>query len=73
MLILIFSIKILFFLPPPHSKTLKDLSFKLDKRVINASPITLAVKSVNVAAPSSSESPRTKEISKSFTSKDKGF
>ena len=38
-----------------------------------AVPIILAVKSVSVAAPSSSERPLAKETSKSFTSKDNFF
>ena len=44
-----------------------------DKRENNAAPMTLAVKSVKVAAPSSSERPLAKETSKSLTSKDKLF
>ena len=65
----ILSIKILFFLPPPQTKTFLTLVVNEDK----ASPIIFAVKSVSVAVPSSRESPLAKETSKSFTSNDKEF
>ena len=70
---LIFSIKILFFLPPPHTKTFQILLLTFDNKTKRADPIILAVKSVNVAAPSSSDKPLAKETSKSFTSNDKVF
>ena len=41
-----------------------------DKKEVNVEPITLAVKSVNVAAPSSKVKPLANETSKSFTSKE---
>ncbi len=70
---LIFSIKKLFFLPPPHSKTFQCLSLIFDKIENKADPIICAVKSVSVVAPSSSDSPLTKETSKSLTSNDNFF
>ena len=70
---LIFSIKILFFLPPPHTITFQILLLTFDNKTKRADPIILAVKSVNVAAPSSSDKPLAKETSKSFTSNDKVF
>ncbi|SVD71166.1 uncharacterized protein METZ01_LOCUS424020, partial [marine metagenome] len=54
------SINVVFFLPPPQTIILHNLSLTLDKRLKSAVPIILPVKSVNVAVPSSKESPRTK-------------
>ena len=56
--------KVLFFLPPPQIN-ISLINFSLFKINDSASPITLAEKAVNVAAPSSNESPLEKEMSKS--------
>ena len=60
-------IKNLFFLPPPAIRVLSHVppseSFKYSYKISD-------VYSVNVAAPSSNDNPRTKDISKSLTSKD---
>ena len=61
---------VLFFLPPPQIKILSMLIFFFDKNFDKDSPIILAVNSVNVAAPSSVESPRTNPKSKSLMSYD---
>ena len=63
----------MFFLPPPQINTLKTSLLTLDKSENRAAPITLAVKSVSVVAPSSKERPLANETSKSFVSKDKLF
>ena len=61
------SIKNLFFLPPPAIIALFHVppseSIKYSHKISD-------VYLVNVAAPSSNDNPRTKDISKSFTSKD---
>ena len=69
----IFFNKILFFLPPPHTKI--SLIFSLDEfnNLLISSPIILAVKSVKVATPSSRLSPLAKDISKSLVSNDNFF
>ena len=51
----------------------QSLLLTFDKRENKADPITIAVRSVSVVAPSSSERPLAKEISKSFTSKENLF
>jgi len=45
---LIFLIKILFFLPPPHNNIFWIFSFEFFNDIDNSSPIILAVKSVKV-------------------------
>ena len=60
-LLLIKSIKNLFFLPPPHTNVSSSDNFL---------EIISAVSSVIVAAPSSKERPLAKEISKSLISSD---
>ncbi len=61
------SIKNLFFLPPPAIMVLSHVppsgSIKYSYKISD-------VYSVNVAAPSSNDNPRTKDISKSFMSKE---
>ena len=65
---LIFSTKILFFLPPPHKRTVSIERFKFEMRSDNSVPKRLAVNSVKVKAPSSNVRPLAKEMSKSLIS-----
>ena len=67
---LIFFNKTLFFLPPPQIRTSFMFCSELVIEEVNSCPITLAVKSVRVVAPSSVDNPRANEISKSLVSKD---
>jgi len=66
----IFSTNVLFFLPPPHSNISLHLFSDFFTARYNPSDITPAVKSLRVAAPSSSDNPLAKETSKSLVSKD---
>ena len=61
--------KLSFFLPPPQTK-ISLILLCLSKNVVKFSPKILAVNSVSVAAPSSSDNPLANEISKSFVSKE---